>query len=117
MMKNKKLMIVFILIVAFLLVMATYTKASDETGGLQLVTGGNNQNSLQNEQGNNNEEGNNEIKGNNIANISGNTNTANNTTLPQTGIASDTTLFIFIGVCIASAVYAYIKIKNYNNVD
>lgn len=110
MMKSKKLMVVFILMVAFLLLMATFVKADD--GVLQIITN-NEQGSTQNPTGNNNESNN---ETNNVANVSDNTSAGNNTTLPQTGVASDTTLFIFIGVCIVSAVYAYIKIKNYNNV-
>ena len=44
-----------------------------------------------------------------------NTNVAENK-LPQTGVAEDTTLFVFIGICLVSAIYAYTKIKNYKNI-
>ena len=42
-------------------------------------------------------------------------NTASTNTLPQTGVAEDTALFVFIAICIVSAIYAYIKIRNYKN--
>ena len=44
-----------------------------------------------------------------------NTNVAENK-LPQTGVTEDTTLFVFIGICLVSAIYAYTKIKNYKNI-
>lgn len=104
-MKNKKLIVVFILIVLFLLVLINYTKASNAVEQLPTIV--NNQN--------------NNIQNNNIQNPvnnanANNTNIGNNDTLPQTGVQGDTTLFIFIGICIISAIYAYFKIRKYNNV-
>ena len=125
MMKNKKLMVLFILVVAFLLVMVTYASANDDVGELPtIVVDQNNvdtQNSANNEQ-NSNTANNNVANINNNANTSENTianisaNVANNEVLPQTGVQGDTTLFIFIGICIVSAIYAYFKIRKYNNV-
>lgn len=108
MMKNKKLIVVFILIVAFLLVMVNYTKASDATDELPTIITNSNNNNVQNSANNANV---------NKTNITPNTNSGNNGTLPQTGVQGDTTLFIFIGICIVSAIYAYVKIRKYNNVN
>lgn len=116
-MKNKKLMIVFILIVTFLLLMANYTKAANEVENLPTIITGN---EVQNDATSNNQQNNktnNEELNNNSLNILGNTNAdEKNDTLPQTGIQEDTTLFIFIAICIASAIYAYFKIRKYNNI-
>lgn len=117
-MKNKKLMIVFILIVTFLLLMVNYTKAANEVENLPTIITGNNvqNNATANNQQDNNKTNNEELN-NNSLNILGNTNAdEKNDTLPQTGIQEDTTLFIFIAICIASAIYAYFKIRKYNNV-
>lgn len=108
MMKNKKLIIVFILVIAFLLMMVNFTKATDDVGQLPTISTGNNP-SNQNQA--------NEPT-NTPAPITGNNATNNGTsgnTLPQTGVAGDTALFVFIGVCVVSAGYAYFRIKKYNN--
>ncbi len=117
MMKNKKLMIVFILVVAFLLLMATYTRATNDVPPLPTIVTGNNEANIPNNNETNNTATNAELN-NNTLNISGNTdnNTVKNDTLPQTGVQEDTTLFIFISICIVSAIYAYFKIKKYNNI-
>lgn len=42
-------------------------------------------------------------------------NTNNNTnTLPQTGIGDNTGMYIIMGICVLSAIYAYKKIRDYN---
>ena len=110
-MKSKKLMVVFILMVAFLLAMVTCTKAND-VGQLPTIDTGNNPSSSLPVLTNNSEENNTENTPV-IANTN-NTNNANNETLPQTGVAGDAVLFVFITVCIASAAYAYFRIKKYN---
>lgn len=44
-----------------------------------------------------------------------NNNANNNTnTLPQTGIGDNTGMYIIMGICIISAIYAYKKIRDYN---
>lgn len=44
-----------------------------------------------------------------------NKNTNNNTnTLPQTGIGDNTGMYIIMGICVISAIYAYKKIRDYN---
>jgi len=116
-MKNKKLMIVFILVVAFLLLMVTYTKATNDVAPLPTIVTGNNEANNPSNNETNNTATNAELN-NNTLNISGNTgnNAVKNDTLPQTGVQEDTTLFIFIGICIISAIYAYFKIRKYNSV-
>lgn len=110
MMKNKKLMIVCILVIAFVLLMTNFVKASSDLPILNIDT-----NDQTNDQPtNNNEQGNNQNV-NDVTNTNNNANAGNNT-LPQTGVAGDTTLFIFIAICIGSAVYAYLKIRKYNNI-
>lgn len=108
MMKSKKTMIVFILMVAFLLVMVTCVKANDDVGQLPTISTGNNPST--NDQANNNQ-----VNNENVAPVTNNTNNTNET-LPQTGVAGDTVLFVFITVCIASAGYAYFRIKKYNDI-
>ncbi len=118
-MKNRKLIVVFILIISFLLIMVTATKASDNIGELPtIITNQDNNNTQGSLNTVNNETGNNNTVGNTNTNTNTNTNKnmANNNTLPQTGVQEDTTLFIFIGICIASAIYAYFRIRKYNNI-
>lgn len=114
-MKNQKIILIFMLIIAFLLVMATFVQA---TGDLPLnIADPNRNNTTGNEQSNNNQVGNN-VPGPVIGNTTNN-NTTNNTatnTLPQTGVAEDTALFVFIAVCVISAVYAFVRIRNYKNI-
>ncbi len=109
MMKNKKLMVVCVLAIAFLLVLGSFNfiKATDDIGDLPIIDTDN----KPNDQTQTN------APTNTPAPITGNNTTNNGTsgnTLPQTGVAGDTALFVFIGVCIASAAYAYFRIKKYN---
>ncbi len=110
MVKNKKFIIVFILMMVFLFTNVTFTQASDKVEDLPVIDSDLNEPIIEPTQ--NNVENNVEkpINTNNDNSI------ANDSKLPQTGVASDTTLFIFIGICILSSVYAYVKIKKYNNV-
>ena len=128
MMKNKKLLIVFILILAFLLVMVTYTKATDNVDELPIIdiNTENQENSTNNDQSNNetnnnaentNTNTNTNINTNTNTNTNTNSNTDNNNVLPQTGVQGDTALIIFIIICIISAIYAYFKIRKYKNVN
>ena len=107
MMKNKKLMVVFILVVAFLLTLGSFDfiKATDDIGNLPVIDTDNNPSNQGNGATNNPAP----ITGNNTTN-----NEVNANTLPQTSVAGDTALFVFIGVCVISAVYAYFRIKKYN---
>ncbi|MGN1269840.1 MAG: hypothetical protein ACI4UU_03100 [Clostridia bacterium] len=123
-MENRKLVIVFVLIVLFLIAIVPYAQA---TGNELLIIVNNEENQLNiienNEQNSilNNEVDNevNNVEQNttiNEPNNTANTQANNEEGMPQTGVAEDTTLFIFIGICIASAVYAYTKIRNYKNI-
>lgn len=114
MMKSKKLVLVFGLVIALLLLVIVPSVQATDDNPLQIINGQSN-----NEQAN--DEANNET--NNVVNNEENTvpvinntqNTASTNTLPQTGVAEDTALFVFIAICIVSAIYAYIKIRNYKN--
>lgn len=110
MMKNKKLIAVFMLVITFLTIMVTFTKATDMPS-LPTIDEGNKPTS-------GNEVNNTPapiIDNNNVTNNVVNNGTSGNT-LPQTGVAGDTALFVFIGVCVISAGYAYIRIRKYNNI-
>ncbi len=120
-MRNKKCILVFTLIIAFLLLTITCVQATDDNPltiiNTQEPTTSNNQenNTVTNNQQNNT------VNNTQAPIISTNTtnNTANNTatnTLPQTGVAEDTALFVFIAICIVSAVYAFVRIRNYKNI-
>lgn len=110
-MKNKKIMLVFIAMIILVMAIAPIVKASD-SNPLNII----------NEEGTNNTATNNEnLNTNNETPTTNNeTNTENTNVpenkLPQTGVAEDTTLFIFIAICLVSAIYAYTKIRNYKNV-
>lgn len=123
-MNNKKLTMIFILIIALLFATITYVSASDIPGDLPILTGNNvvnNENIGANDPitgepvGNNNIVNNESVVNNEPATNNSVANNIVNNTLPTTGVAGDTTLFVFITICIASAVYAYIKIRKYNN--
>lgn len=123
-MNNKKLTMIFILIIALLFATITYVSASDIPGDLPILTGNNvvnNENTGANDPitgelvGNNNIVNNESVVNNEPTTNNSVANNIVNNTLPTTGVAGDTTLFVFITICIASAVYAYIKIRKYNN--
>ena len=112
-MKNKKIMLVFIAMIIFVMAIMPIVKASDNNPFNIL-----NEDDTNNTQNATNDEkpaANNEKPTINNEPNTENTNAAENN-LPQTGVAEDTTLFIFIGICLVSAIYAYTKIKNYKNI-
>ena len=109
MMKNKKLIIVFMLVITFLALMVTFTKATDDVGQLPTIDSSNNPSNQ--DQANNTPA---PITNNNVTPVTNNGTSEN--TLPQTGVAGDTALFVFIGVCVVSAVYAYFRIRKYINI-
>lgn len=124
-MKNKKLLIVFILILTFLLANVTYVMATDNVDQLPtiVIDPDENNEETNNEQApDNNEQTNNEQANNEELNIIANEeeneeeNVANDEKLPQTGVQGDALLVIFITVCIISAVYAYFRIRKYNDI-
>lgn len=112
-MKNKKIMLVFIAMIIFVMAIMPIVKASDNNPFNIL-----NEDDTNNTQNATNDEkpaANNEKPTINDEPNTENTNVAENK-LPQTGVAEDTTLFVFIGICLVSAIYAYTKIKNYKHI-
>lgn len=112
-MKNKKIMLVFIAMIIFVMAIMPIVKASDNNPFNIL-----NEDDTNNTQNATNDEkpaANNEKPTINDEPNTENTNVAENK-LPQTGVAEDTTLFVFIGICLVSAIHAYTKIKNYKNI-
>ena len=112
-MKNKKIMLVFIAMIIFVMAIMPIVKAGDNNPFNIL-----NEDDTNNTQNATNDEkpaANNEKPTINDEPNTENTNVAENK-LPQTGVAEDTTLFVFIGICLVSAIYAYTKIKNYKNI-
>ena len=115
-MKNKKIMLVFIAMIVLVMAVTPLVKASDSSNPLNIIDEEEQNNTINNEVTNTNNETstNNETTVNNKSNIE-NTSVAENK-LPQTGVTENTTLFVFIGICLVSAIYAYTKIKNYRNI-
>ena len=114
-MKNQKIILVFALVAVFLLIMANLVQATNNILQVNPPPEYNGQQSGNNAAGNN-AVGNNTPVNNAQANNTLPTNNSANNTLPQTGVTEDTTLFVFITICVASAIYAFIKIKNYKNI-
>ena len=112
---GQKIIIVFALLAVLILGMVSSVKASD-IGTLPIIStdGGNNEENTTTNNVVNNSENNNEVvePKTNIQN----TNSATDK-LPQTGVSGDTALYIFGGVCVVSAIYAYIKIRKYNGIN
>ena len=116
-MKNRKIMLIFVAMIILVIAVTPIVKASN-SNPLNIID---------------EEEANNEVPNNETTNTNNETPTNNETlvvnnepntentnaaenNLPQTGVAEDTTLFIFIGICLVSAIYAYTKIRNYRNI-
>ena len=110
-MKNKKIMLVFIAMIILVIAITPMVKASD-SNPLNIIDETEPNDEVTNT--NNETPGNNETPVNNEPNTE-NTDEADNN-LPKTGVAEDTTLFVFIAVCLISAIYAYTKIRNYKNI-
>ena len=109
--KSKVILITLIVLVCIL----TLSTLSYATDTLNVIT---DPNAALNANNNLNQNINNSLNQNTDNNLNQNTslynNTNNNTTkLPQTGI-EDSALWLIIPVCVASALYAYKKIRDYN---
>ena len=115
-MKNKKIMLVFIAMIILVMAVTPIVKASD-SNPLNIIDEDDQNNTTNNEVTNTNNEtpANNETPTVNNEPNTENTNAAENK-LPQTGVTEDTTLFVFIAICLVSAIYAYTKIRNYKNI-
>lgn len=114
-MKKQKIMIVLIATIILFLTIVPSVRALDlniiDEPFDNIETNNTNNTNVET----NNEVVNNEPEENNQVNNSESNTSSNDETLPQTGVAEDTTLFIFIVVCIASAIYAYTKIREYKS--
>lgn len=117
-MKNVKIskIILAVITVLLLLSIAMDVKADDS---VLLQTGNNNTaNNTNNNTTNNNAANNNTsvptVNTSNKANTNSYVNNSNS--LPKTGAEDYTTVFIIIGVCVISAVYAYRKVNDYNGI-
>lgn len=116
-MKNRKIMLIFVTMIILVIAVTPIVKASN-SNPLNIIDEEDQNNDVSN---NDTQNTNNETPANNETPVvnnepnTENTNVAENK-LPQTGVAEDTTLFVFIGICLVSAIYAYTKIKNYKNI-
>lgn len=112
-MKNKKIMLVFIAMIILVMAIMPIVKAS-ENNPFNIL----NEDDTNNTQNATNSEK--PVTNSGKPTVNNETNTENTNVaenkLPQTGVAEDTTLFVFIGICLVSAVYAYTKIRNYKNI-
>lgn len=111
-MKNKKMILVVTLVIAILMLMVPYVKATD--GDLSIIRPGENSQTPTN-----NDEATVPIIGGNnntTTNVVNNQDNTSGNTLPKTGVAENTTLVVFIAICVVSAVYAFVRIRNYKNI-
>ena len=111
---NSKVVLILIVALVCITVLSTIVNATD-SNGLNLITDPNATNTNKVTNNNQNSNLNNNLNSNTNNNINSNTSSYNNTntTLPQTGI-EDFSLWIIIPICLASAIYAYKKIRDYN---
>lgn len=120
--KMKKVMLIILIAVLALLVLQSIVSATTTplniTSALNNTTGSTSNGTTDlpiltsnNQQGTNTT---NNTTNNTVNNTSTN-NVINNTeSLPQTGLTEDITIMFFIVLCVVSAVFAYVKIRKYN---
>ncbi len=121
-MKNMKVSKIILSVIMILLVLsiAVDVRADDTDGNFLLLTSNNTTNNTVNNTTNNtmNNTVNNTaapvVNTSNKINTNSYSNNTNN--LPKTGAEDYTAVFIILGVCIASAVYAYKKANDYNGI-
>lgn len=116
--KMKKVMLIMLIAVLALFVLQSMVSATplNITSALNNTTGGNTTNGATDLPilTTNNEVNN--TSTNNTTNNTSTNNVVNNTErLPQTGLTEDITIMFFIVLCVASAVFAYVKIRRYND--
>lgn len=116
--KMKKVMLIMVIMVLALFVLQSMVSAApiNITDALNNTTGGNTSNGTTDLPIlTTNNEVNNTSTNNTTRNTTTN-NVINNTEkLPQTGLTEDITIMFFIILCVASAVFAYVKIRKYND--
>ena len=112
--KIKELIVCILAISVLLLVITTNVFAMDDDEDVFNALGGN-ANRYDNifEEENENIKVNNTAKNNTVKNNTAKNNTAKNTSIPYTGV--DHSVLFVIAVCGISAVYAYKKVRDYNN--
>lgn len=112
-MKKQKIMLIFIAMVVLIMTVIPTVNASS----LNIIEDPESSNNANINDANDNIANEPTTENNETANTNNEKNTTDtaNNELPQTGVAESSTLFIFIAVCLASAVYAYTKIRNYRS--
>ena len=122
--KVKELIVCILAIAVLLLVVTTNVFAMDDDEDVFNALGGNanrydnifeeeNENIKVNNTAKNNTVKNNTAKNNTAKNNTAKNNSKNNTSIPYTGV--DHSVLAVIAVCGISAVYAYKKVRDYNN--
>lgn len=110
--KMKKVMLIMLIAVLALFVLQSIVSATPLN-----ITSALNNTTESNATGSNSQQSTNTANNttNNTTNNTSTNNVINNTeTLPQTGLTEDITIMFFIVLCVASAVFAYVKIRKYN---
>ena len=124
-MKNKKIILAFTLTIVFLLVMVAGVKATNDVSQIPIIEPDNNNTmNMENSTPDANSQNPTDYNNQNVPDYNStastnnevNNSVGNNETLPKTGVAEDTALFVFIIACIVSAVYAFVRIRNYKNI-
>lgn len=120
-MKNLKLTKIVLLIITLIVILAIGIEvfAADSNGSivLEAPTGNNSANT---NTGNTNTNTNNSVVAPTINNTPRNTvnsSSYNNTSLPNTGAEDYTVIYVILGICAVSAIYAYKKVKDYNGIE
>ena len=120
-MKNLKLTKIVLLIITLIVVLAIGIEvfAADSNGSivLEAPTGNNSANT---NTGNTNTNTNNSVVAPTINNTPRNivnSSSYNNTSLPNTGAEDYTVIYVILGICAVSAIYAYKKVKDYNGIE
>lgn len=117
--KMKKVMLIMLIVILALFVLQSIVSAAP----LNITTALNNTSGNTTTNGttdlpiltSNNQQGTNTTN-NTVNNTANRNNVINNTEkLPQTGLTEDITIMFFIVLCVASAVFAYVKIRKYND--
>lgn len=121
MMKNKKLMLVLVMVIFALVAMMSTVKATNELD-IQIITDNSQETNTNGSNATDNNTTTNDTNNvtpnlNNTENATETNNATNNETLPQTGVEENTIVFVaFIAIFTVAAVYAYKKIRDYKNI-
>ena len=110
---NKKITFIFLTVIMLLVIATSVVNATGSLGVVNIETENKTTNTTTNVVSNNTTQNKTNVINTNKTNTVSN----NATKLPETGIEENTMLIVsFIGISIVSAVYAYTKIKKYNNI-